>query len=202
VLGPPPPPAPRQDRSLWWLIVLVAAAVLALILLAGVALLGWFRTDEAPASTSPAPGLVQIPAGSIRAKASSTIPRRPEYAISNTLDGNPQTVWNSDGDKLDTNVGVTLTYTFAEPVDLARITILNGSAKSEKSYRDNQRTMTFSVRTEAGTTEWQLDDVRERQSLNLSGARTSAVKLAVVNTAAGDRFKDLAVADISFFRKP
>jgi hypothetical protein len=201
-LPPPEPVIVGRPRSRTWLTVIAAALVVtAAITLVAVALSRRHDdTTTTPGAASPA-ALRPVDPATVTARASSTI-RDSKFRIQNTLDGDPQTVWNSDGKRLRSNVGVTLTYAFAAPVKLARITIVNGSARSLENYTKNQRVATFRVRTDAGETTWQLKDTVEAQSLTLEPAPAKSVTLEVAKVYRGTEWPDLAVTDVSFEQAP
>ena len=124
------------------------------------------------------------------------------YVAANTLDGRPETAWNSDGQ----GDGATLTYTFASPVDLASITVLNGYQKvrtaSNGSTVDlfalNQRVKALRVVTDAGSVDWALRDDRSAQTISRAFGRTRTVRLQVVSTYPSEKYEDLAVSEVRF----
>jgi hypothetical protein len=203
----PKPPQASPARRRPNLRVLAGAAVAA-VLVAGVAVAGLKLDSGGPDRTattgSTAAAAVAVPADQVRAAASTTQQRDGgiTYVAANTLDGRPETAWNSDGQ----GTGAELTYTFATPVDLASITVLNGYQKvrtgSNGSTVDlfalNQRVRTLRVVTDAGSTEWALRDDRSAQTLSRAFGRTRIVRLQVVSTYPSDRYQDLAVSEVRF----
>jgi hypothetical protein len=182
-------------------IVLVAAAAVA-GLRSGSG--GGERTSPVRSSRPAAAAVVAVPATSVRASASST--QRPDgsisYAPANTLDGRATTAWNSDGQ----GAGASLTYTFATPVDLTSITVLNGyqkalrtsGGKSVDLYALNQRVKALRVVTDAGSVAWTLRDDRTPQSLARAFGRTRTVRLEVLSTYPSRKYTDLAVSEVRF----
>jgi hypothetical protein len=206
-----PPPehvraGPRRSRA--WIAVLAAVlAVVALVALVAFLLLRG-RGDSAPSGAAPRSAGGQVPAGlvpvslaGVRATASSTNPEA-RFKTANMLDGDRQTMWQSDGAKLDGNVGVKVTFTFPGPVPLARVTVVNGAAIDETSYAENERVAAMLVHTEAGTTAWQLADSADPQSLALKPGPTTAVTFEIKEVYAGRKWPDLALTDVSFDRQP
>jgi hypothetical protein len=199
-----PPPAPvvvRGRRTPAWVVVLAAVAVVAVIAAAialGSSILSGRRTGgtEPPASL-PSAALERVDPATIRASASSTLPRA-RFRVENTLDGDPDTVWNSDGKKVGSNVGVALTYRFTGQPRVARITVVNGSARSRTNFAGNQRVAAFRVRTDAQEITWDLEDSVRPQSLALDPAPTGVVTLEVLKVYEGTQFPDLAVTDVAF----
>ena len=148
-------PARRPDARV------VAAGAAALVLVGGAAVLGLRATGAGDAATTPqgapaAAAVVPVDAADVRVEASTT--QQPDngitYDAANTLDGRPETAWNSDGQ----GAGATLVYTFAQPVDLRTITVLNGYQKVRAGssgrvdlFALNERVRTFTVVTDAGS---------------------------------------------------
>jgi hypothetical protein len=211
----PPPAAAHPLRtpvtSRRVLAVLGGAAALVLVGAAAVAGLraGGSDTPGSPASrTASAGDVVPVDMATVRASASST--QDPDggvtYAASNTLDGRPQTAWNSDG----RGVGVSLTYTFPEPVDLRSLTVLNGYQKRLRTsggatvdlYALNERIRTVTVITDAGRVPWNLRDDRTPQTLTHDFGRTRAVRLEVTAVYPSAKYHDLALSDVTFGAVP
>jgi hypothetical protein len=196
-------PAPRRPAP-----KAVAAAVAALALVAGAAALGLRATghdEPAPAAggTAPVAAVVPVAEADVHASASST--QHPDsgitYTASNTLDGRPETAWNSDG----RGAGVTLVYTFARPVDLRSITVLNGYQKVRAGssgpvdlYPLNARVRAFTVVTDAGSASWTLRDDRTPQTLTHAFGRTRTVRLRVEAVYPSRKYQDLAVSEVRF----
>jgi len=202
VLLPPAEPAVvARPRARTWIAVLAVAAAVAAVIAVG-AYLVFFRQAGTVSPQSSAPArLERVDPATITASASSTLPDS-RFRIQNTLDGKASTVWNSDGKRLRSNVGVTLTYRFASPVTLARITIVNGSARSGSNFTENQRVAALRIRTDTGETTWNLTDSVHPQSITLPPAPTNAVTFEVTKVYPGTKYRDLAVTDVAFERAP
>ncbi len=190
--------------------VAVLAAAGALVLVAGAAVAGLRsgadrdeRTTPA-ASAAPAAVAVRVPGSAVRASASTS--QRPDgaisYAAANTLDGRPETAWNSRGQ----GAGAWLSYTFAKPVDLASITVLNGYQKARPGrsggvvdlFALNERLRVVRVVTDGGSVEWTLRDDRAPQTLTRAFGRTRTVRLQVVSTYPSAKYDDLGVSEVQF----
>ncbi|MFZ0159945.1 MAG: hypothetical protein WAL50_13015, partial [Kineosporiaceae bacterium] len=203
-----PYPAPGSERSP--LILIGAGVGLGLVLLVlgvlGLRLLG--GRDHAGTATAATATPSTVSAGIISATASST--QDPEggitYSAENTLDGRPETAWNSDGRADGKGPGMVLTYRFADPVDLTTVTVLNGYQKTTQSagkpgvdlFTQNGRVRTVRVTTDAGSWTWDLADVKAPQTLTKAFGRTSSVRLEVVSVYPGTKYLDLAVSEVSF----
>jgi hypothetical protein len=146
---------------------------------------------------------VPVGVGDVRAAASTT--QQPDsgitYTAANTLDGRPETAWNSDGQ----GAGATLVYTFAQPVDLRSITVLNGYQKVRAGtsgrvdlFPLNARVRTFTVVTDAGSATWTLRDDRAPQTLTHAFGPTRTVRLRVEAVYPSRKYKDLAVSEVRF----
>jgi hypothetical protein len=211
--APPPPQAtarPPQSPDTSRRVLAVAGAAAALVLVGAAAVAGLRSGLADGGSGSPAAGAaaaadaVPVDPSLVRASASST--QRADgavtYAAANTLDGRPQTAWNSDGQ----GVGATLTYTFSSPVDLRSVTVLNGYQKVRRSssgatvdlYALNERIRTLTVVTDAGRVPWSLRDDRTPQTLTHDFGRTRTVRLEVTAVYPSARYRDLALSDVAF----
>ncbi len=198
---PPLPPPGRSHRRLWLILaaVLVAGAVAA----GTVLIVRELRDDPAGTADDPASvALVRIDPRTVRASASSTSPDPVRYGAANTLDGNHATAWHSHGEQVASNVGVSLTYRFARPVRLARITLVNGFARSPVDYRNNERAARFLVRSDSGSRRWELQDTSEPQTLDLDGRPTAAVAFVVEAVYPGIRYEDVTITEVAFDARP
>jgi hypothetical protein len=198
---------PARRRSM----VLGAGAGAALLLLLAAA--GWGLTSAlrpSPLAPGPAPSarVRTIDPATVTASASST--QHPDgqisYAVANTLDGDPATAWNSDGARDGKGPGITLTYRFARPVDLAGISLLNGYQKVRSRpgrppldlYPVNERVHRLRVITDAGAWIWDLADVRTRQAFGAAHGSTRTVRLEVESIYPSSAYPDLALSEVSF----
>jgi hypothetical protein len=187
--------------------VLAGAAALVLIGAAAVAGLRGGGGHQATSRATGAPAArdtVRLSPAGVRVSASST--QHPNggvsYVPAYTLDGHPETAWNSDGQ----GAGASLTYTFDSPVDLRSITVLNGyqkvltgsGGKRVDLFQLNERVRTFKIVTDGGTAVWTLRDVRSPQTLTRAFGTTHTVRLQVLAVYPSQRYKDLAVSDVSF----
>jgi hypothetical protein len=141
-----------------------------------------------------------VPVSTITATASTSQTRAGSitYVAANTLDGKPETAWNSDGD----GTGATLTYTFAGQVHLRTITMLDGYQKISKSAGDlwsaNARVKQVSVTSDAGNWTWDLNDTKAAQTFTQDLGTTSSVKLKIVSLYPGAKYRDTAISEVSF----
>jgi hypothetical protein len=211
-LGPlMPVEAPRIEIARGRRGAAVLAGAVALVLVGAAAIAGLRSgggSDETSRLTNggapSASGTVPLSPARVRVNASST--QHPDggvrYVPANTLDGDLETAWNSDGQ----GAGASLTYTFASPVDLRSITVLNGyqkvltgsGGKRVDLFQLNERVKTFKVVTDAGSAMWTLRDDRSPQTLTRAFGTTRTVRLQVVAVYPSQRYKDLAVSDVTF----
>jgi hypothetical protein len=204
----PGPDGPRTSRRRG---VAVLAGAAALVVVGVVAVTGLHSSGagESGASSSAGGGasasdVSTVDRSDVHATASTT--QHPDggvgYGAANTLDGRPETAWNSDGQ----GVGSTLNYRFASPVDLRSITVWNGYQKtltrSDGSpvdlYHLNERVRTFRIVTDAGTATWTLRDDRAPQTFRHAFGATRSVRLQVVSVYPSQKYRDLAVSDVAF----
>jgi ribosomal protein L40E len=194
---------------------------LVVVLLALLAVGGWYllgrngasapsgNTQTSSTTGTGQPALVAVPPDSIKAAATSV--QRPSggqsFSAGETLDGDRSTAWNSRGN----GVGAELVYAFDSPVDLRRITVLNGyqlienrGGTSFDHYPANARVQTLRVTTPTNTWLWNLRDERAEQSLDKAFGTISTVRLTVVSIYPPDpdapvRFDDVALSEVGFF---
>jgi hypothetical protein len=136
-----------------------------------------------------------------QATASSTLRSKggQRYDAANTVDGDRTTAWNSDGKRVGDGVGVTLTYTFAQPVQLRHVVVENGYAKSPEVYGWNERVRELEVDSGSRQEVFTLNDTKDPQELDADFGATSTVVLTVRAVYPGQRYKDLAITEVAFF---
>lgn len=122
------------------------------------------------------------------------------YDPQHTLDGDPVTAWNDgvDGDP----VGQWLEYTFAAPVRISRMEVINGYDKVVNDldlFEANARIRALHVETDAGSTAGELTDTREPQSLNGPFGPGCRFRIVVDSIYPGSEFEDVALSEITFF---
>jgi hypothetical protein len=131
---------------------------------------------------------------SVSAPAKGTL----HYFASDTLDGNLATAWNGRG----SSVGAILRYVFDRPVELLRIGVVNGYAKSVRSYEGNARLKDIDVLAAGRVIRRQLDDRRTWQSLAVGPIQTSSVALRIRSVYPGVIWNDAALTEIAFWVRP
>jgi hypothetical protein len=140
-------------------------------------------------------------------KGSATSVQKPDggitYGVGNTLDGNPSTAWNSDGARDGRGPGITVTYRFAEPVNLRSITIRNGYQKVRPNdgvdlWTLNERIRQIQVVTDGGQWIWNLQDARKPQTLSQNFGRTTVVRLKIAQVYPSSKYRDVAISEIGF----
>jgi hypothetical protein len=205
-------PSAASDRSARRRAVAIGAGAGGVVLLLGLA--GWGLTTVLRPARTPATGNVaasrvrSVDPATVTASASST--QHPDgpisYAVANTLDGDPATAWNSDGARDGQGPGIALTYRFAEPVDLAAISVLNGYQKVRPRpgrpaldlYPLNERVRRLRVVTDSGAWNWDLADSRARQVFTPAHGSTRTVRLEVTSIYPSSAYPDLALSEVSF----
>jgi hypothetical protein len=157
-----------------------------------------------PSSTptpEPEPDLKRVK--NVTAKASSTLP--PDnftYDVENTLDGDPVTAWNSDGEVIGGPAPVTLTYRFSKPVDLREIEIYNGYQRSEETFNNNSRVRRLLVTTDATEQSFKLKDKQGKQTIAYDFGETDKVVLTIEDVYRDDttKYEDCAISEVTFYR--
>jgi hypothetical protein len=196
------PEPPRPKRGNRWMIPVGWALVIAAALIAAAAFFATRGPDLSNSQEQDPPagngGLVRVAQQDIQASASSTLPNDPRFNVANTVDGKNETTWQSDGKRLRSNVGVSLTYRFARELPLARITVVNGDARSERDFTNNERVRRLQVRAGSWVASWELKDTTDPQSIDVDAGLVSAVTLEVEATYPGTTFKDVAISEVIF----
>lgn len=162
-------------------------------------------TSSAPAVAEPASPSEAAPEVELSvAEASASSVLEPDgsvtYEPQRTLDGQPETAWNDgvDGDP----TGEWLEYTFDAPVRIARIEVRNGYDKTVGDldlFDANARVRDLTIETDDTSTEAQLSDTREPQSIGGPTGAACRVRVVVDSVYKGSRFSDVAVSEVAFF---
>ncbi len=220
---PPPPPGqraaagrardavPYPDRpdrppiALVGIGVGIGLAVLAVIGLVAAGMRGLGNGSDTSALPSGSPSPISVSQISVTASSTQESEGGITYSAENTLDGKPETAWNSDGRKDGKGPGMTLTYGFGDPVQLTGITVLNGyqktitsSGKTQDLYELNSRVGLVRLVTDTATFTWELADDQAPQTLTKAFGPTSSVRLEVLSVYPGSKYLDLALSEISF----
>jgi serine/threonine protein kinase len=132
--------APRSvGRSTTWAVVAVVATVI-IVAIAGAAFLALRDRGPAPSASSSvaAPSLIRE---GVQVTASSTAPSSTDaagdpvtYVPANVIDGNVQTAWRTPGD----GHGQWVTLIFDNPIDVVRIGLIPGYAKTDPQTGANR----------------------------------------------------------------
>ncbi|QNE46710.1 hypothetical protein F1C58_07200 [Glaciihabitans sp. INWT7] len=124
------------------------------------------------------------------------------------IDRDPSTAWVEDGQQ-KYGEGTTITFTFATEADLQMICVVNGYAKSAKTFTENARARVWSVHTRGPAVESTLKDKPESdfdayQKLRITTGPTSTVAMTieVVRPPTGTiRYSDTALSEVLFFAR-
>jgi serine/threonine protein kinase len=140
-----PPVRPRQShtsrarvRSVW-IVAAVAAAAALVIAGSAIALMTFTSRGQGPSTASTAPP--ELIRDDVQATASNTAPASHDaagnvvtYQPSNVIDGDVQTAWRTPGD----GRGESVTLLFDNPVDVVRIGLIPGYAKTDPQTGANR----------------------------------------------------------------
>jgi hypothetical protein len=116
-----------------------------------------------------------------------------------TIDGDPATAWN-DGVRGDPT-GESLEYTFASPVRVTQIDLINGYDKivpEGDRFEQNARIREMRIQSDAGESTRELVDTREPQSVTVEFGSTCQITLVVESIYPGAEFEDVALSEITF----
>ena len=197
----PEPAATARGRSRRRRGVLIAACVAVAVALAGVVLVPGFEEDPPdPSSTAPGrPELALLSPKEISASASSTLDPQPPntYVAANSIDGDPATAW-SEG-RTGSAAGATITWTFDHPVDLRRVEVVNGYAKSDAVFLKNLRIRSADITTASGRLTTILKDTADVQTLPVPPGSTGFVRLRIASVYGDPTLEDCLLSEIDFF---
>lgn len=121
---------------------------------------------------------------------------------SNLIDGDITTYWNDSSQR---GVGAVLTFTFAQPVAISELELVN--IPDETPFRRNYRIKDFQVEVDDLAIElpYSMPDSSEPQRFSLNSLETRRVTLTVLSTYVGEpvgdqpSFTELALAEVRFF---
>ncbi len=136
------------------------------------------------------------------------------YGPENTIDGDPETAWNSDlptGLRPQTNFASSeapwLRYEFDQPIELVALSLVNGYDKEER-WGQNHRVRRVRIVTDGASHEVVLADSRTQQTIERDFGETSAVRLEILEVYPGDGVPagggdvlppDIALSEIEFW---
>ena len=191
-----PTPMSRRRRG-----VLIAACVAVAVALAIVVFVPGFEENSPdPVSTAPGqPELALLSPREISASASSTLDPQPPntYVAANSIDGDPTTAW-AEG-RTGSAAGATITWTFDNPVDLRRVELINGYAKSDAVFLKNLRIRSADVTTASGRLTTTLKDTADVQALRVPRGSTGFVRLRIGSVYGDPALEDCLLSEIDFF---
>jgi serine/threonine protein kinase len=198
----PDPVATSRGRSRRRRGVLLAACVGVAVALAIVVFVPGGVEEEPPDPSSTAPGqpeLALLSPREIRASASSTLDPQPPntYVAANSIDGDPTTAW-AEG-REGSAAGATITWTFDSPVDLRRVELINGYAKSDAVFLKNLRIRSADVTTASGRLTTTLKDTADVQMLRVPRGSTGFVRLRIGSVYGDPALEDCLLSEIDFF---
>ncbi len=153
-----------------------------------------------PGSTAPGrPELALLSPREISASASSTLDPQPPntYVAANSIDGDPATAW-AEG-REGSAAGATITWTFDHPVDLRRVEVINGYAKSDAVFLKNLRIRSADITTASGRLTTILKDTSDVQTLPVPPGSTGFVRLRIASVYGDPALEDCLLSEIDFF---
>jgi hypothetical protein len=186
----------------------VGGAILVLVLVVAGAGLLVTRLRNNSSGRAPAASVTALDLRNVQASASSV--QKPDggitYTAGNTLDGNLETAWNSNGAVDGPGPGITMTYRFTSAVNLRTITLRDGYQKVRPNGVDlwerNERVHRLEVTTDAGHWTWDLKDIRDPQTLAKDFGRTTSVRFTIVSVYPGTKYTDVGISEIAFGAAP
>ncbi|MGN9167659.1 hypothetical protein DX902_03640 [Paenibacillus jamilae] len=130
-------------------------------------------------------------------KASSTLPSKgtQTYDAKNLVDRDSSTAWcegvNGNGE------GETIVLDLGSLQKVNGIQIINGYAKSEKSYRENNRVQQLKLEFSDGSS-LEMNDFNTRKKFK-EPIHTSFIKLTILSVERGTKYQDTCISDIRLF---
>lgn len=130
-------------------------------------------------------------------KASSTQPSKgmQTYDAKNLVDGDTSTAWcegvkgNGEGETILLNLGSLR--------KVKGIEVINGYAKSEKSYRENNRVQKLKLQFSNGSS-LEMNDFNTRKKFK-EPINTSFIKLTILSVERGTKYQDTCISDLRLF---
>ena len=198
---PPIPPSDQRRRM-----AIIAGALVGVLALGGGIFYFLTRDNAEPEFTGDEEVSEQIDDGNaviervdpstVAVSASSELD--PDFVATNTIDEDLNTAWN-DGVE-GPGIGETLTYTFAEPIRLVRIEVVNGNERPpEIAFDANARIQVATLASDAGDVSVTFDDSFDVQGTTLDFGTTDTFTLRVDSVYPGTEFDQVALTDIAFY---
>ncbi|WP_404591623.1 discoidin domain-containing protein [Paenibacillus sp. RC73] len=130
-------------------------------------------------------------------KASSTLPSKgvQTYDAKNLVDGDTSTAW-CEGVKGD-GEGETILLNLGSSQKVKGIELINGYAKSEKSYRENNRVQKLKLEFSDGSS-LEMNDFNTRKKFK-EPINTSFIKLTILSVERGTKYQDTCISDVRLF---
>lgn len=181
---------------------------------------GWERrrgtAPATPAAQNPAPQqrtVARAPAvsgetcynmkltlGNARVCASSTLNQQKSnsYGLTNLFDGDYNTAWVEGAS--GNGEGQQVSVSFDTPVSIREIILVNGYAKSSKSFNDNARIASLRIRSSANVSgDIQLLDQSREQSYDITGLdNVEWITFSIGSVYPGAKWQDTALSEIRF----
>ncbi|WP_235332159.1 discoidin domain-containing protein [Paenibacillus terrae] len=130
-------------------------------------------------------------------KASSTLPSKgmQTYDAKNLVDGDTSTAW-CEGVK-GNGEGETILLDLGSSQKVKGIELINGYAKSEKSYRENNRVQKLKLQFSDGSS-LEMNDFNTRKKFK-EPINTSFIKLTILSVERGTKYQDTCISDVRLF---
>jgi hypothetical protein len=197
-----PPPSARTSAGARALMVLAAA-----VLVVGLAafLFNMFGGDDTAETTSTAPTTTTTAAvfeELVPTAVTASSELGDSFAAENLIDGDPDTEWQ---DASQRGAGAELTFTFAQPVRIVSIEIVN--LPDDERFRRNYRVRGYVIEVDDLSIDipGELDDDNEPQRIQIGTVATTSLTFQVNTTYPAEAvddstpFLELAIADVRFF---
>ncbi|MCL6592270.1 MAG: hypothetical protein K6U80_20285 [Firmicutes bacterium] len=115
------------------------------------------------------------------------------YSVQNLIDNDPKTVWVPESKK--SGIGEWIEFSFDDPIPVTSINLVNGYAKSDTTFKNNNRIKTVTLEFSDGNKEKiSLKDTMEPQTIEI-GKTTQKVRVYIDEVYKGTKYDDTCLSE-------
>ncbi len=116
------------------------------------------------------------------------------YSAYNLIDGDPKTAWVPTGNK--SGIGEWVQFSFDDPMQVNNLILTNGYAKSDVSFRENNRIKTAILQFDDGkNTKVILKDTTKPQIIPVR-KKTRTIRITISEVYKGTKYDDTCLSDV------
>jgi hypothetical protein len=121
-----------------------------------------------------------------------------KYPVSNAIDGNPQTAWVCEEKETSFKKVVGLFFNFESDLEIDGISLINGYAKNDSLYKNNNSISTFEiVLPNHQVYRYSCTETTKFQNFNFPKQNIKWMIILVIDQRKGTKYKDLCISEIS-----